>query len=493
MGIDIANFKKAYNEMIATTDISYNDSWGFLDSPRFKDYSEDEINRIINGGSTAERKKLSRNYFYKDGFYRRIIMYYVTILKYIGILIPNVENSSVDVPYIKKNYNKALDYIDKMNLKTFLANCTFRVLVDGCYYGIISKYDKTTFSVLDLPADYCRTRFKDGNGNDLIEFDLNYFDKIVDKDTRKEVFSIFPSTVVASYLAFESGKITDSWITIPSELGVCFPFIDTIPFFLNIIPSTIAYDKSVAIERDRQLEEIRKIIVQKIPHNNENDFLLDPEEVTTLHNGTVKMMKNNRHVSILTTYADVDAITSKFSSDNDSNNLDKMAQNIFTESGTSSQLFNSQNNLALTVSLKNDLSLMMFLGNKYSVFITNLINRLFSNSNINFKYEILPISIYNSEEYITSSLKLATSGYSFLLPGLALGLSQRDLGNLKDLENTVLKLSEKLIPLQTSYTQPSTSVVPETPGAPKKPPEETSDKTEKNKESLGKQGGSNNG
>ena len=39
------------------------------------------------------------------------------------------------------------------------------------------------------------------------------------------------------------------------------------------------------------------------------------------------------------------------------------------------------------------------------------------------------------------------------MPAVALGLSQKDLGNLKDLENTVLMLGEKLIPPTTSYTQ----------------------------------------
>ena len=39
------------------------------------------------------------------------------------------------------------------------------------------------------------------------------------------------------------------------------------------------------------------------------------------------------------------------------------------------------------------------------------------------------------------------------MPALALGLSQKDLGNLKDLENNILKLGEKLIPPSTSYTQ----------------------------------------
>lgn len=39
------------------------------------------------------------------------------------------------------------------------------------------------------------------------------------------------------------------------------------------------------------------------------------------------------------------------------------------------------------------------------------------------------------------------------MPALALGLTQRDLVSIKDLENDVLKLGDKLKPLSTSYTQ----------------------------------------
>jgi hypothetical protein len=52
---------------------------------------------------------------------------------------------------------------------------------------------------------------------------------------------------------------------------------------------------------------------------------------------------------------------------------------------------------------------------------------------------------------IHSSYKLASSGYSLIIPAVAQGLSQKDLVNLKDLENDVLQLSDKLIPPKTSF------------------------------------------
>ena len=39
------------------------------------------------------------------------------------------------------------------------------------------------------------------------------------------------------------------------------------------------------------------------------------------------------------------------------------------------------------------------------------------------------------------------------MPAIAMGLSQKDLSSVKDLENDVLKLNQKLRPLATAYTQ----------------------------------------
>jgi len=63
--------------------------------------------------------------------------------------------------------------------------------------------------------------------------------------------------------------------------------------------------------------------------------LFEPEEAEVIHKGTVGMLKQNKNVSVLTTYADVDAIVSKTTSEAVSNNLEKMVQNIYNEGGVS--------------------------------------------------------------------------------------------------------------------------------------------------------------
>jgi hypothetical protein len=99
------------------------------------------------------------------------------------------------------------------------------------------------------------------------------------------------------------------------------------------------------------------------------------------------------------------------------------------------------------------MTFMVHLINKYSIFITEVVNMIFSHKKVNFKYTILPITHYNAFKYTDNALKLANAGFSFMLPALAMDLSQNDLVNIKELENDVLELQELLIPLQSAFTQ----------------------------------------
>ena len=204
-----------------------------------------------------------------------------------------------------------------------------------------------------------------------------------------------------------------------------------------------------------------------------------------MHAGAVGMLKGNKNISVLTTYADVDAVVSKTTGESTSKTLEQIEKNIYAQAGVSGQIFSSTGSSTLDASIKNDIALMMYLANKFSRFITNSINRIYGNTNITFKYQILPVSIHNMDKFVDQSFKLSSSGYSYLLPVVALGLSQRDIVSLKELENDVLKLGEKLIPLSSSYTQSSDNPT----GRPKLDDSEKAEKTIKNEESLDNQAG----
>lgn len=480
---NLTSFQKAKSRMIATSDAAYRSKYDIGRVSRIKEYTEEEIQRIIESGSLAEQQKLSRNYFNKDGFYKQIIIYYSTLLKYAGLLIPNPSyGKKLSSPSIQKRYYGALDYVDKMNLPVLLTSFAQRALVDGSYYGIVTQVDKNTFSVLDLPVGYACSRFKDVFGNDIVEFDVGYFNTIIDKDSRDAALLAYPKIVRQAWEKFRKGKLINRWVKIPADIGICFPFFDGRPLFLSVIPATIRYDDALDTEQERDLEEIRKIIVQKIPHLQDGRLLFEPEEAEEIHDGTVGMLKGNKNVSVLTTYADVDAIVSKTTGEGSNSSTENKLKNIYAQAGVSSQLFASTGSQTLDNSIKVDISLMMYLANKFARFITSMVNNNYSNGNISFKFMILPVGEQNVEKYIENAFKLANSGYSWLIPAIAQGLSQKDLVNMKDLENDALKLQDKLIPLSSAYTQSAEGV-----GRPKLDNDEKAAKTIQNEESLEKQ------
>ena len=483
---DLTSFTTAISKMIAKNESSYNlTRYGRNRHARVKEYTLEEIKDIIDSGSVDAQIILSRNYFERGGFYWRLLMHYATLLKYTGLLIPNPSfGKNLSESYITKKYQSAIRFIDKANLPDLFTHIGTRVLRDGSYYGVIQEVTDKSISILDLPIFYCRSRFKDKEGNDIIEFNVTYFDTIRDGEYRKKALAAYPKDVVNWYRRWKANKVKSPWCYISTSVGICMSLIDERPVFLNIIAAELEYEDAKDINKERDLEEIRKILIQHIPHLTDGGLLFEPEEAVEMHKGAVDMMKKNENLSVLTTYADVDAIVSKTANDNSLNSVDKALTNIYAEAGSSSQLFGTDSNLSLSTSITNDMALMMVLARKMARLVTSIINDKYGNANISFTYKILPVSFYNQKEYVEEALKLANSGYSFLLPALAMDLSQRELSSIKDLENDVLKLKEKLLPLSTSYTETGNV------GRPAKDAQDKSAKTVANEESLDR-GGSN--
>ena len=367
------SFKRISNQMVATSEAAWtNNNSRYSLYRKQKEYTMEEIQKIINSNDTVLQAKLSRDFFYKDGFYKRILMYYATLLKYTGVLIPNpAPGKSLSEKSLQKRYYSAMEYVDRMSLSTLLTNFSIRALINGAYYGVLVGKDKHDFVVLDLPQGYCRTLFKDFTGNDIIEFDVSYFNTISNKESRQEALKLYPKVISSYYRLWVKDKVTTPWVIIPSDIGICFPFYDGAPLFLNIIPATIQYDEAVETERERELEEIRKIIVQKIPHLNDGGLLFEPDEAEVIHQGTVGMMKGNKNVSVLTTYADVDSIISRTSSEAANNALEKMVQKQEMTNASSIQ------NLIKNVGCAVGTSSVGFLVSSYSqIYQSYLVDRL---------------------------------------------------------------------------------------------------------------------
>lgn len=417
-----------------------------------RDYSKMEIHRIITEGTAVEKSLLSEYFFAVSGVYKRIILHYATFLTYSWLLVPHMKrfNEKLGDKKNKKVYFDAADFCSNFGIERKCAWFAKNVLVDGGYYGILHDRGQS-IAIQDLPFQYCRSRFKNHQDIDVVEFDMRFFDTIRDEALRKQILKTYPKCVQKGYNKWHNGNVDDPWIFLPAELGIYFTLFDESPFFLDLIPLIDDLEDYKVIDKGRKQLSLKRIITQEIPHDG-MQLVFEPDEAADMHDGVLEMLADNPDADVITSYGKVGLLDL---SGNGQQNTDvvEAQQLIYDSAGVSKELFSAETDSGLQFSLNNDLSMMMILGDEFAHFFTALLNNKFGNRKLSFRVLILPISFYNSYEYTSKAKDLAAFGYSFLTPVLSTGIDQTSLADLKSLENDVLDLDEYLKPLQSAYTQ----------------------------------------
>lgn len=493
----MTQFKRSFEQMIATSEAAYQGdiAWGGK-SHSLRDYEADEIHRIVSCGDAIEQASLSEYFFATNGLYKRIIVHYATFLMYAWLLVPSVKNvgkNKISDPKISKRYYDAADFCTNFQISRKCALFARDILVKGAYYGlVIEKGEKVV--ILDLPFDYCRSRFKNDQDIDIIEFNLDFFKKIRDDKARQKILDSYPKIIQKAWRKYNNSNDPHlKWFFIPPELGIYFCFFEERPFFLDLIPLLNDLDDYKDIDKQRNAQALKRILVQEVPHDGMK-LVFEPQEAEAMHAGAINMLENNRDTDVITSYAKV-SLLDMSSKDDEKTEIVNVQDLIYSSAGMSKELFFATTAAGIEYSVCNDLALVMVLGQRFAHFFTVLLNTKFADKRVDFRLIILPLSYYNAKDYNSMAREMASFGYSFLAPILATGIDQANLASLKALENDLLNLDEILKPLQSSYTQSgkkageSMDAVAESGDPNAKAPSQTQEetKTEEKKETGGEQ------
>ena len=450
----LESFEKAMKKMIGTNDKAYRRYPDSANPVLDNFFDLDEIKRTLTYGDPASLRELSRFAYRYFGIYERVINYYSRLLLFDYVTTPKVKGN-ISKNKILNKYNNALSFLDKINIPVNFQYITYKVLKNGAYYGLFRVFDDgITFQ--ELPVEYCRSRYKDSRGIDILEFNLSYFRKITSESDRQEMLSSFPKEVVKQWERVKNSKnITNNWVELDTKVGVVFHFGDFIPYFVNAIPELLRLDEAQDREGDREAEELQKLLINKMPISSKTgEMIFEPDEAAVMHKGLVDMLSNNKYIDVLTTYGETSLEQAQTTTSQAQNNsLNKFTFNAFDNLGTSAQLFNAEGNTALKYSTDKDTSLMFSLAMIYANWLTYIVNDRFADNKISFSVEFLPTTIHNRKELMDVYLKGAQYGYSKIYTGVAQGIKQSNLVSLLNLENDILGLSDKMIPLSSSYTQ----------------------------------------
>ena len=320
----LTQFKSAIRHMIATSSDAYQRLSTKSSYNNTRVYSEEEIKNIVDTGNAIQRAALSQFFFMTNGLYKRIIVHYATFLTYSWLIVPYKKKQTYKLnnKKISQTYHDATDFCTTFQIQRKCALFAKDILVNGAYYGLLHD-EGDQVVIQDLPFNYCRSRFKNADDIDIVEFNMEFFDTIRDEKLRKEILKTYPKLIEKGYnnYKFNGGP---RWIYLPAELGIYFSFFEERPFFLDLIPLLDNLDQYKEIDKKRNLLALKRILVQKVPIDGDT-LVFEPQEAEEMHNGVVSMVANNPELDVVTTYNDIQMID--LSSDDDVKTEIKDVQN----------------------------------------------------------------------------------------------------------------------------------------------------------------------
>ena len=476
--------------------------WGFRtgDPVRNKDFELEEIESIIREGDLDALRELSRYYYRTNGEYRNNIDFLARLFLYDTMVIPVFEEGKGSKTQILKAFYSACRFVDCLNLPSTLMRITTEWLKTGIYNGILRK-DGDKAVIHDLPLRYCRTRFKDYNNLNILEFDLHYFDKFLDEQIKMDVLASFPQEVQDAWISWiGSNRKLDSWVSLPAASGgICFCFTgDPTPPLISSIPDLKQLKDAVKREEKRDENELYKLLIQQMPITSDGELVFQLDEVADIHASVADMLGDIDTVDVLTTFGktELESLQETTAATQSADRIEKYKKNAYDALGRSSIIFNADGSSTLAYAIKKDEALMTSFLNEYENWIRFHLNDGFARTGLAFDFEILPTTVFNRKDLQSNYFSGAQYGYSKMFAGVAMGIKQMDQLSLMNFENEFLDMSSKMIPLQSSYTTSGTEVAGEAKqssgtskqvkdinnkgGRPELPDEDKSEKTQAN-------------
>ena len=432
-------------------------------------FNKHELMRAVMTNNYKKLREFSRFFYKTNGIYAKLCQYVSFMYRYDWYIVPEILDDSVKEEKVLKDFSKMLNFLDNSYIKKICGEMALKVIVDGCYYGYIVPSNDSII-IQELPTDYCRTRYS-VKGVPAIEFNMAYFDTIKDINYRMKVLNLFPDEFKKGYVLFKKGQLQPDYQDYPNQLGFqersggwylltpgsAFKFnlnnSDT-PAFINVIPYLLDLDAAQDLDRKKQLQQLLKVIIQKLPMDKNGELIFDVDEAQDIHNNAVAMLQRAIGVDVLTTFADVESIDmSDKNTTTTRDDLAKVERTVYNAAGISKNVFNTEGNLALEKSILEDESTIRNLLLQFIVFFDQIIQDKNSNKRkYAFRFYMLETTQYNYQNIAKMYKEQAQMGHSKILPQIALGHSQSFILNTAYFENNILHLTELMLPNLLSST-----------------------------------------
>ena len=444
----------------------------------------------LSDTNSKNLRKLSQYLYVLSPQYRRIISYFASqVDASLYTVIPNYSmTEDNDDESILQNYESVLQWMERINVPKWIYSALVTVWREDVFYGYIyyddsAEQDVDSFLVLPLDPDYCRISSIGYDGTLGFAFDFSFFDN----NTNKIYLDVWGKEWQKMYNAYQADTRNMRWQELDTNLSVCFKYNydqtdRVIPPMASLFEGIIDLIDLQGITSVKDAMSIYKLLVAKIGYLNSdspNDFEIDLDLAAQFYAKMLGIVPEN--IGIVMSPMDIIPINFEQSDTDEVNRISKANSNIWEAAGVSQIMDNEKltGSTAVTAAMRFDaLTAIKPLLGQIEARINKFLDYVLPNNGMRVKY--MPITPYFKDEAIKQVKEACTLGLPMKTQYATLmGMSPMDMNSMLHLENDILGLQDKFVPMQSTYTQTGDS---DTGGAPEKDPDELSDAGAKTKD-----------
>ncbi|MGD7047076.1 hypothetical protein FZC83_02330 [Rossellomorea marisflavi] len=445
-------------------------------------YTKEQIMTFLDNPRSSQKqiRNLSEYLYMVSSNYKRLIQYFSGMLRFDYIVEPyNLDITKVNKETFNKQYFETIHKLETMNLPHEFTKILKHAFRDDVFYGY--EYSgKESYFIQRLDPDYCKiSSIEDGVYN--FSFDFSFFKNI--KEVKK-----YPEEFQDKYTLFKKDASAYRWQELDSENTICFKVNEELDFPLP--PFTQVFEAIYDIDENKRMRRIKTkmdnymILTQKIPLDEKkgepNKFLIDLDTAIAFHNKASESLPEE--VGLITSPMDIEAIKLE-RKNNDYDNVAEAERNYYNAAGVSQLLFNGagSTSTALSKSVITDEQIVFMCLQQFERWINRKLKQI-GKGKYKFRVRFLETTRFNVQEVREGFLKAAQYGMPVKSALAAtLGLTPSNLVSMAFLENELLDLPNKLIPLASSHTSSNKDGA----GAPMKSDDDLSESGEKTRDTDG--------
>ena len=361
---------------------------------------------------------------------------------------------------LQKEYSDCCYLLEKMNIETEFRKIITNVIRDGVFFGYEIETEDS-YTIKHLNPRYCRV-VGTNDGAWCFEFDFSFFTSKRKRGTNKLLLESYPEEFKKLYKLYLQDRVNNRWQQLNVDKQVCIryfpelnsPYMD-FPPYCNLFEDIINMIDFKAMNKLKTQMDSYKFLALVMETSNTEDgmnkFKVDPDLVSDYYNFLAEECGD----AITPFISPVPVQEIQFTSSN--KEIDQVANSLkafWNASGVSDTQFGTgiKSGTGLSYSVQVDENRLSNIFNQIETFLSRKMKRQ-DTKNI-FKVKVPQVTKFNRDATVDRLLNTAQYGISSKNELLAvLGYSPSEVEGLLMLENEIMDLVNRLVPLQSSHTQ----------------------------------------